>query len=99
MGEVANEEGDGWACLRCGATIKNVTRWEEVEGEKPEIPSEKMAHSGEETIFESTEGSDQEIVTPPDAEIPDDVAQDEESNGQIEDAEEESEEENLFSKR
>ena len=81
---MAGEEGDGWACLRCGKIIKHVKRWEEVIEESTVIEEtvdviEKPAEEEQET------SQSEEIAT---------------SEGEVDEVEvESSEEDNLFSRR
>jgi peroxin-2 len=64
--EIANEEGDGWRCLRCGTLIKHVTRWEEVI-EDDTVKEEETVNEEKEDV-EGTEDKDtsqsDEILTP-----------------------------------
>lgn len=74
MESVAEEEGDGWSCLRCGTVIKKIKRWEETVGddapavevtEKPDTPAEEVvreeeAESPAEEIQEEQEEEEQD---------------------------------------
>jgi peroxin-2 len=90
VGEIANEEGDGWSCLRCGEVIRNVMRWEERVGETLQAQEEKNVGSGG---SEGTEKSSEGNVTP-DVESIEDTSEE-----AAQEEAEESEEENLFSQR
>jgi peroxin-2 len=87
MEEVAAEEGDGWACLRCGQVIRHIKRWEEaLEDDETvvEVKVEDAEPAGEGEEQDSTQL--EEIATPEEEEAEE---EEEESN----------EEENLFSRR
>jgi len=87
MEEVAAEEGDGWACLRCGHIIRHIKRWEEAL-EDDETVVEEKAEDAEPAQEEEERDSSQseEIVTP------------EEEEAEVEE-EDSNEDENLFSRR
>jgi len=103
VGEVAGEEGDGWACLRCGETIKHVRRWVEVvEKEGESEGTEEKGEKGEEGSDSSRDGEQSEnteekveIMTPDEETLQDAELVDEEED---EVQSEKTEDDNLFSR-
>jgi peroxin-2 len=87
LGEVVGEEGDGWTCLRCGSMVRQIKRWEEkveIEGEDGrEESSTEQGREAEEKVNEVSEVEAPEI---------------ESEEGSVEDVDEDSNEENLFSR-
>ena len=85
MEEVAAEEGDGWACLRCGHVIRHIKRWEETLEDDETVVEEK------EEDVEATE--EQEEQEEQDSSQSEDVVTPEDEEAEVD------EEENLFSRR
>jgi peroxin-2 len=86
LGEVVGEEGDGWTCLRCGSMVRHIRRWVEkveIEGEEGKEQSSKEEEA-EENVGDVSE-----------VEIPEIESEEEDS---VEDVDEDSNEENLFSR-
>jgi peroxin-2 len=66
VGEVVGEEGDGWACLRCGKMIQHVKRWEELVEEEG-IAVEQEVHANNDRVEDEPEETSQsESRTPED---------------------------------
>lgn len=84
VGEVAGEEGDGWACLRCGKMIQRIKRWEELREDEETVIDQEVDANNDHVEDGSKEVSQSEGATP-------------EDEDEVES--ESDEEENLFTRR
>lgn len=82
MESVAEEEGDGWSCLRCGTVVKKIKRWEETVGDDApavEVTEEKLDAPAEEVVpEEEAESPPEEIQEEDEEEEQDEDDEDEE---------------------
>lgn len=97
VGAVAEEEGDGWGCLRCGTTINRVRRWTERIGEE-RVPSAQKDGSSNEIENDITPVEDASTHEEEEEEEGEEEKTDEEEEEQTEAEGVDSNEENLFSR-
>lgn len=88
IGEVVGEEGDGWNCLRCNRSIRNIRRWEEITEGKDTVNQEKKLRTNDIPAEEAGDPSTEGLVS---------ETEDEEGSAASDDGVE-IDEENLFSR-